>query len=308
MLSPCFSEDNSNTIQEKSQVKTFFKDINFTLGTGLNYLNGQFREIVYPDTSSVNPYLSELLWNLDNVFLLNVTTGVRKDSWALNLTLSTAITSETGKMTDTDWLDLENTDNTHWSISRIWLDNSFLLKTDITYNFNFFSPVSFPVSVGYKLNLWDWEDKVLDFIYPDPQPADFIGKPGIDYKVIQNIFYASSGIIFTKGNITTGIKLDISPYIYTWDLDHHILRDLYFIDSFNANFWYRTELTLNLKTGLPGGFLLTAFMEELPETVGNTFQYDGTVEGIGAQTGFYKDGAGIASFMWGIGISYTWTF
>ncbi len=287
------------------------KRLGFTLGTGLGYLNGQFREIVYPDTSSVNPYLSELLWNLDNIYLLNLTVGSQWRSWTLSVSASTSIITETGKMTDTDWLDSSSTDRTHWSISKIWLDNSFLLKTEITYNLNLSSHISLPISIGYKLNFWDWEDKVLDYIYPDPQPADFIGKPGIAYKVIQNIFYASSGIVFTKKNITTGIELDISPYIYTWDLDHHILRDLYFLDSFNANFWYRTELTLNIKTGLHGGFLVTTFLEELPETVGDTFQYDESVsnsEELGTQTGYYADGAGLASFMWGLGISYTWTF
>ena len=321
-IMPIFSETVSPLKLETKARKSFFKDINFTIGTGLSYLSGQYREIVYPDTTSVNPYLSELLWNLENIFLLNLNLGASKGPWSLDLSLATAVTKGSGIMEDYDWGDYTITDWTNWSTSLIFLDKSFFLDVNSGYKHTINEHFAIPIKFGYKLNYMDWEDKAGKYIYywdftnntylnNPPAEGDFGNVNGIDYKVIQNIFYASSGILFTWRNITTGFNLALSPFIYTWDLDHHILRNLYFLDSFTANFWYRTELTLNLKTGSKGGFLLTAFLEELPETVGDTFQYDESIsnpEEIGTQTGYYEDGAGLASFTWGIKLSYTWTF
>ncbi len=295
--------------------------MDFSLGTGLTYLNGQYREIVYTNTNSANPYLSELLWNLDNIFLLNFTLGASKGPWSLDLSLGTAVTEGSGIMEDYDWGDYSKTDWTNWSTSLIFLDKSFFLDVNSSYKYKLNSSFSFPVKLGYKLNYLDWEDESGEYIYYwdfkdevyfDPvQTGDFGGVNGIDYKVIQNIFYASSGIIFTTGNITTGINLALSPYIYAWDLDHHIIRKLYFLDTFIANFWYRTELSLKLKVRPKGEFLLTVFREELPEAIGDTFQYDedsSDPEEVGTQSGYYADGAGLASVLWGIELSYIWTF
>ncbi len=246
--------------------------------------------------------------------MLSLITGVQWGSWNINLSVSTAITTETGEMTDTDWLDSASKDRTHWSRSKIWLDNSFLLNVGISRCFNISKYFSIQSGLGYKLNFWDWEDKVLDFIYPDPQPSDFIGVNGIDYKIIQNIFYASTGILFTKGNITTGLNIAISPLIYAWDLDHHILRTeapYFFMDTFLANFWYRTEVSIKLNMRSNEGVVFTLFREELPEAVGNTYYFDkdpSNPEEAGDQTGYYPNGAGMASTLWGIGLSYIWTF
>lgn len=297
-----------------SDQSKFLSDINYSIGTGLSYLNGQYREIVYTKADSANPYLSELLWNLDNIFLLNLTLGASKGPWSINLSASTAITSESGEMTDTDWLDSGSTDNTHWSLSSIWLDKSFLLEVSIAHKFQFSDYLFLPVGLGYKLNFWDWEDKVLAFIYPNPQPIDFVGKNGIDYKVIQNIFYASAGILLTKGNITAGLNIALSPLIYAWDLDHHILRTeapYFFLDTFLANFWYRTELSVNIKMRSNEELVFTLFREELPEAVGNTYYFDkdpSDPEEVGDQIGSYPNGAGMASLLWGMQLSYIWTF
>ena len=308
---PCFSENTTQSVLEKPSTKSFFEDVNFSLGTGLSYLNGQYREIVYPDTSSVNEYLSELLWNLDNVFLLNFNAGVSKGPWELGLTISTALTSETGKMTDTDWTDSSSSVRTHWSLSKIWLDNSFLLNTDITRSFDLSKNVTIKTGLGYRLDFWDWEDEVLEYDYPYTVSSDNIGVNGIDYKVIQNIFYASTGVIFSKENISTAVNIALSPFIYAWDLDHHILTQTYYVDTFYAKFWYRAEMTLQLRTGANKKLIFTLFREELPETIGDTFVYDEDIfnsEETGDYAGTYTHGAGMASILWGIGLSYIWTF
>ena len=324
LVSPCFSEDSLPADPEKQVQKGFFSDINYSVGTGLSYLNGQYREIVYTNTNSANPYLSELLWDLDNIFLLNFTLGASKGPWSLDLSLGTAVTEGSGIMEDYDWGDYSKSDWTNWSTSLIFLDKSFFLDVNSSYKYRLNSSFSFPVKLGYKLNYLDWEDESGEYIYywdfdtngyyidPDtPITGDLNGVNGIDYKVIQNIFYASAGVLFTTGNVTTGLNIALSPFIYAWDLDHHIIRKMYFLDSFIANFWYKTELTLKLKTSPKGELLLTVFREEMPEAAGDTFQYNedsSDSEEVGIQTGYYPNGAGLAFVLWGIGLSYIWTF
>jgi len=317
ILPPGFSETNSTTIEQKG----FFSDINYSLGTGLSYLNGQYREIVYPSTGWESPYYSELLWNLDNLFLLNIYLGASKGSWSLDLSLGTSITKGTGEMEDYDWGDSTIDNWTNWSESLIFVDKSFFLDISSSFKYKLNNSFTVPIKLGYRLNYLDWEDESGEYIYywdfiaqdyySSVQTGDFGGVNGIDYMVIQNIFYASSGIYYTLNKITAGVNLAISPFINAWDLDHHIYRGLYFMDSFTSNFWYRTEFVLKLKAGIKGEFLVTLFREELPETTGNTYKYNedpSDSEEVGTQTGYYPNGAGMASILWGIGLSYIWSF
>ena len=321
-ISPCFAEDSLPASSEKQVQKGFFSDISYSAGTGLSYLNGQYREIVYTNANSATPYLSELLWNLDNVFLLNFTAGASKGPWSLNLSVGTAVTEGSGIMEDYDWGDYSKTEWTNWSRSLIFLDKSVFLDINSSYKFTLNNSFSFPVKLGYKLNYLDWEDKSGEYIYywdflagdyynDPPRTGDFGGVNGIDYKVIQNIFYASSGILFNAGDMTIGLNIALSPLIYAWDLDHHIFTNTFYLDSFIAHLWYRPEATVNIRLNPNGRISFTAFLEELPETKGDIYTYTedpSDSEEIGYQVGYSVGAAGHASILWGIGLSYIWTF
>jgi outer membrane protease len=252
--------------------------------------------------------------------------GASKGPWSLDLSLGTAVTEGSGIMEDYDWGDYTKTDWTNWSTSLIFLDKSVFLDISSSYTYELNSSFSFPLKLGYKLNYLDWEDKSGEYIYywnfdpavndyyPTLQTGDFGGVNGIDYEVIQNIFYASAGILLTAGNVTTELNIALSPLIYAWDFDHHILRieaPYFFLDKFLANFWYRTELSINIKMRSNEGLVFTLFWEELPEAVGNTYYFDkdpSNPEEVGDQTGYYHNGAGHASRLWGTELSYIWTF
>lgn len=317
----CFSEENTDGTHEKTTSKSFSESLEFSIGAGLGYLSGQYREIVYTNASSKTPYLSELLWNLDNIFLLNFDAGVSAGPWKLEMSIGTAVTKGTGEMEDYDWGDYSKTDWTNWSSSLIFLDSSVFLDIGLSYRYTLNKFFFFPIKLGYKLNYLDWEDESKKYIYywdfevneyyDQVQTGNFNGVNGIDYEVIQNIFYISSGVHFTMGQLSAGLNLAISPFIYTWDLDHHILREIYFLDTFIANFWYKTELSFKLKTSPKGEIRLTVFREELPEVRGDIYQYNEDSldpEKMGQQTGYYKESAGLASILWGVELSYTWTF
>ncbi len=290
----------------------------FSAGTSLTYLNGQYREIVYPPPGWESPYYSELLWNLKNVFMLNFSGTVSKGPWALDIDVGTAVTEGTGIMEDFDWGDYTTAAWTNWSRSLIYINKSTTLDMSLAYSWEINSLVSFPVQTGYKLNYFDWEDRAGEYIYKwnfitgsyyDPwETGSFGGVRGIDYKVIQNIFYLGTGILLKTEKVKTRLSLKVSPYVNSWDLDHHILRGLYFLDTFTSNFWYRLDLSLEYKIKEKDNISLFLYIEELPETAGDTYQYSSDPEEGGTQTGYYPDGAGTASLMWGIGISYIRTF
>lgn len=321
LFETAIAKTNVYTIIEQNQMTT--NKFSFSLGTGLSYLSGQYREIVYTNAESENPYLSELLWNVDNILLLNFTGSISKGLWSLNLSLGTAMNQGNGIMEDYDWGDYTKKEWTNWSTSSIFLDKSVFIDINSSYKYKLNSFFSFPVKLGYKLNYLDWEDQAEKYIYywyfkPEPggylpsvDTGDLGGVNGIDYMVIQNIFYASYGVYYTVKDISTGIDLALSPYINAWDLDHHILRNLFFIDTFNAYFWYRVDFSLDIKTGSNGKLVLSLFREELPEIEGDTFIYNedtSNPEEIGTQVGYISGGAGMASILWGMGISYIWTF
>ena len=261
---------------------------------------------------------------MDNIFIFNVNSSISKGPWSLNLSLGTALTEGSGIMEDYDWGDYTKKEWTNWSTSSIFLDKSVFIDINSSYKYELNKHFSFPVKLGYKLNYLDWEDKAGKYIYywdfnsnnyyidsETPLAGDFNGVNGIDYMVVQNIFYASYGVYYTVKDISTGIDLALSPYINAWDLDHHILRNLFFMDTFNAYFWYRVDFSLDIKTGSNGKLVISLFREELPEIEGDTFSYDedtSNPEEIGTQAGYIPGGAGMASILWGMGISYIWIF
>ena len=83
------------------------------------------------------------------------------------------------------------------------------------------------------------------------------------------------------------------------------------MDSFYANFWYRAEFSINIKIRSNKGLVFTLFREFLPESVGDSYLFDkdqSDSEEIGNQVGYYPNGAGHESILWGIELSYIWNF
>ncbi|RKX88814.1 MAG: hypothetical protein DRP59_11825, partial [Spirochaetes bacterium] len=80
-----------------------WKDITFTAGASTDYYSGEVREIVYPGTGWTNNYLSELIWQIDNIAMLNAHLGASLNKFSLNISAGTALNKGTGEMDDYDW-------------------------------------------------------------------------------------------------------------------------------------------------------------------------------------------------------------
>ncbi len=301
-----------------------WKDIEFSAGASTDYYTGQVREIVYPDSGWTNQYLSELLWQIDNIAMLTGRFAASLNNFSLHVSGSTALNKGTGQMDDYDWGDSTITHWTNWSNSDIFLDKSLILDTSLTYNIKPTENFSIPIGIGYKLNYLNWSDKSDRYIYfgnwdtnnnfyyyPSPLGGIFGGTKGINYTFAQNILFLTSGIQYAKGPFTGSFNISYSPLIYAWDLDHHILRNVFFLDTFNAHIWYRLKASAAYMFKHKGILALEAGFEELPEVTGDMKMYNedsSDSSKIGSQVGYSTGGAGLASKILSISIGYTYRF
>ncbi len=303
-----------------------WKDIEFSAGASTDYYTGQVREIVYPDSGWTNQYLSELLWQIDNIAMLTGRFAASLNNFSLHVSGSTALNKGTGQMDDYDWGDSTITHWTNWSNSDIFLDKSFLLDASLTYSIKPDTAFTIPAGIGYKLNYLNWSDKAGKYIYfwdfknnnyySSVHAGDFGGVAGINYTFAQNILFLTSGIQYAKGPFTGSLNISYSPLIFAWDLDHHLMNNqdgsgTFYIDSFTSHIWYRLKASAAYMFKHKGTLALEAGFEELPEVTGDVAVYDedsSDPSKIGKYAGTYKDGAGLASKILSISIGYTYRF
>lgn len=305
-----------------------WRDIIYTSGISTDYYAGEVHEIVYPDPGWQNNYLSELVWQIDTITVLKVHLGASLCNFSLNIAAGTAMNKGTGEMDDYDWGDSTITNWTNWSNSDIFLDKSFILDTSLTYSIKPAADFTIPVGIGYKLNYLNWSDKAGKFIYYGtwdsnnnfyyydtvnykPEAGVFGGTPGINYTIAQNIFFITTGISYTKDSMTALFNVSVSPYINAWDKDHHILRQLFFIDTFTSHFWYRADAAMNFNINKKSFLSISLKYEEMPETKGDTYYYNESTSDsseLGSYIGSIKSSAGLASKIFSISIGYTYQF
>ncbi len=296
----------------------------FSGGVSTDYYAGEIREIVYPSSGWTNDYLSELTWNINNIVMLTGHFTAEYKKLALVISAGTAVNSGTGDMDDYDWGDSSTKDWTNWSNSDIFMDKSMILDTSLLYTVSESDAVSFPIGAGYRLNYMSWTDKAWDYIYKgtwnsdgsfyyyeQPDEGNFGGISAITYMFVQNIFYGTAGVVLETERFKGAVKWFLSPYIYTWDKDHHILRNTFFIDRFTSGMWQRIECSLGYKVNRSGMINMSISYEELPETRGDSDYYGedpSDSDELGSYLGTVLSSAGFASRIFGISIGYIYRF
>ena len=302
-----------------------WNDIHFSSGLSTDYYTGEVREIVYSDSGWANNYLSELIWEIDNVLMLTGDFSASIKDFTLQLSGSTALNKGTGEMDDYDWGDSTTKKWTNWSNSDIFLDKSFIFNSSLNYNISIADNLFLPIGIGYKLNYLNWSDKAEKFIYYGtwdssgvfyyydtvnhiPETGTFGGAPGINYTFVQNIFSLTTGICFSYSRFSSRLILSFSPYIYSWDLDHHIMRNIYFVDIFTANAGYYLRETIRYYFDKQSSILLSLKYEEMHEVKGDTYIYNEDPSYATKPDSSIINGAGLASKIINISIGYTYQF
>jgi len=281
------------------------QEIGISLEPGFGYISGVIREIVYPDFESVNPYLSELVWECKNVFFSGGSASINFiNRLFLNGGIWFPINKGTGEMNDSDWLYTNLQDWTHWSNHNIFLDGSFLYDINASFAFLHINSFFFSAILGFAQNYYYWTDKPNNYIYTsiseigeyikEVSPlkdikGNFTEDSGISYKALYSVPYLGLGIKFVNSYFILNALCNYTFIGWAEDHDHHIVRSLHFLDTFKNCSVITTGINLKTNFFKHYYFSLTAVYEYFFETKGDVYMYDDALT-------FYDETADIAGF------------
>lgn len=179
--------------------------------------------------------LSELEFPLD-VSMLLVEGGVEfAEKWKVIASVKKNITSDAGKMKDSDWGVLFDDPNSLDIYSESDADLE-ALTTDINLRYRFYkkSNWSFIAGLGYLRQNFDYEISKLDQWYPSLNDYygydighDYVSGMTLKYEVTYSIPYMEIGTqLKIKDKFCVEVSLGYSPIVNVTDEDIHILRSM----------------------------------------------------------------------------------
>jgi outer membrane protease len=229
----------------------------FSSGTRFGILAGQAEEIVYPPPGGIysgTAFYSQLLWDMMPVFYYGLALDISRtrptDTWGFfsTLSLKNGIPGLSGKMEDRDWMSVENSELTHYSIHDNHTNGLFmfdlsaglsfpvarvlLIKPYVSLSYMHFS---FSGQFGegkYAREIGGRYSDIYASINDDPIIVSYSDRE----KVIN---YTQDWLCFSPGVSLAYYFLDyfsaelfvqISPWILCKDLDEHLTTGYQFID------------------------------------------------------------------------------
>jgi outer membrane protease len=302
--------------------------VGFSIEPSFGYLLGQAREIVYDTgnestegmSSSNGYYLSELIWDLKNIFYIGTAASLNiKNKFFINAGVWTAVNDGNGFMNDYDWIYWDSIDGvpyilhdrdgkidlSHWSESTVSLEESLIFDINGSYDFVANRKANLSALVGYKYIYWDWSDSVIDSMYDGVEDVIEEGVNGIDYNLGLHIPYLGIGYgLDSEIGFKWRGRVIYSPLVIAMDHDHHILRSLHFYDnayfgqflSGSLEFGYHFSSLFSLSGRVSGDYLF--------EVKGSTYVYNESE----VLLGIISDGAGMQYQALSISINAAFSF
>ncbi|BHH85391.1 omptin family outer membrane protease [Desulforhopalus sp. 52FAK] len=282
--------------------------VRFTLGVGAGYLTGESTEFVYvPELN--NHKLSELTWEIDNLFMVGVNGVLEIGTWvSFNFDGWFKATDGDGTMDDNDWL-VPGYDWTHWSHHEDTdvTDGSII---DVSANFAFFRSQNAVLTgiVGYKRDNFGWEARGGDYVYSSSGFRDSSGsfpdgELGVSYEQTLDSFYGGLGFSAGFSNrFSLAGRIIYSPFVQGEATDYHHMRNIVFYDDFEDGDLIAFDLSgtfdITESLGLEVGFQYQKY---------DTMQGDAEVHSNGV-VGYYNDGAGMDQQSMMVSTSLLYTF
>lgn len=263
-------------------------DYTVALRGGVMMQSGEARELVFDGSHK----LSELIWDISGLALAGGSVSAAiGDNIQLNAALWVGITKGNGSMEDYDWF-VEGMDWTHFSDGDVDINSAHIFDLNGTYTFYRSGTVECYGIVGYKQMFWDWSEYGRSYIYSESGWRDSRGSSGgvngIDYEQTFDVPYAGIGMRIAFGNAYGSLYGIYSPIVQAEDKDHHILRELHFVETFdNIDYiGFGAELAYNFSDSL---FMTLALDgHSIPEARG-----DMVIRNASGETYFNPDSAGI---------------
>jgi outer membrane protease len=267
-----------------------------TVTPSIGYLYGEAREIVYDD-SDTDDYLSELIWDLSDLFYAGGTVSFNAiNRFYINTGFWASISSGTGYMNDFDWIDGETESDgydrynwTRWSLSEVEVLESYIIDINASYDFLARREHKLSGLIGFKSLYWDWNDEVSDSYYDGVSDVVEVGVNAIDYQLLMLIPYIGTVYGYTIKEFYISGKLLYSPAVFAYDHDHHILTSTHYYDEYTWGHYFSLSLFCGYRFSQLFSISLQLNGEYVLETRGSIAVYNES----SIQTGYYSDQAGL---------------
>ena len=245
---------------------------------------GWAKEFVY-----YNGYTeSELDWPLLPAFYAGATVNVGETAGFLaTVDLQLGIPSWAGTMTDSDFLNGDGV-KTHFSRSDGELESAVLLNVQAGWGFPFeiggAGTGSFQPFIGFEYIRVEWTAQNGYLQYPpETSPPYTPWSPSTPQTPVYG-----TGIIYTQNYAipTVGMKLSLpvvkafsvaatftfSPYLWCWDKDSHLLRQLDFYSSMHGGILLEPRLSATYKISERSSVTLEVLYRHISSLIGDTYE------------------------------------
>ena len=207
-------------------------DINWSFRLQSGYLTGTATEIVY-QTSSSNALLSELTWEIDELYMAGFGVSFQRKWVALHFDLWIDAVDGDGTMDDYDWM-VSGQDWTDWSHhedtiisdAQMYDLNAEFIIPKLSGNKFIFSGF-----LGYKKESFQWESRGGSYIYTTVTFRDTVGnfidgQKAITYKQTFSTPYLGIGLRGSIGKFELAARVIGSRWAEFDGRDHHHMRYL----------------------------------------------------------------------------------
>ncbi|GMO34678.1 MAG: hypothetical protein Ta2F_10810 [Termitinemataceae bacterium] len=236
----------------------FDSDHNFAIEAAAGLLNGQAEEIVFYDSSSKDK-LSQLLWDIKPLIYAgaNLHYGWHKDSnlvgvWT-DAGIKIGIPNKTGRMEDSDWDNANNHDQlTHFSVHDNRTRQAILVDAAAGVSFNISKKHVINPFLSYSYMFFLWTANGGSILYPESssgqahRPISPSSKVVAQYTQMWNILgFGISYHGMFNDYFDADISFKISPLVWCFAVDNHVLRDLVITDDLKGGLFLEPLFTLS---------------------------------------------------------------
>ena len=288
-----------DTPRARDIIAEHFSGYRFSIESGVRWQQGTALELVYN-----GPFLlSELTWDIKDLLyagvMLRLDLGER---WAFQASHWEAITKGRGGMTDYDylipWIWTDFSDGT------VDINRAYMFELQAAWAFWRPQPAQVQLLGGYRQLYWDWSQYGGDYIYSVNGFRDFRGafpddENGINYEQTFYVPYVGVGGRASWRQLSLQGYLHYSSIAWARGFDEHVLRDLFFEDTFDRVTYYAAGMSLVYQPGTRWYLSGAWDWHDIPATRGDVKIID-AVDGSEQRI---DDSAGIANRAWSLTLS-----
>jgi len=245
------------------EIRIFNKPYALSLSPRFGLIYGVSHEIVYQN-SATGEYLSELEWEHKPLFVLGLGFSMEpRNTWGFftDISIQAGLPGNTGTMEDRDWdsTGLLNGFSSHTNKSKA----SVFFTLDAGYSFQITKMFYIRPLLSFDYLFFSMEGKNGHYRYYNGNSWETGIFNGTVITYFQHWFLFSPGLSigFMTERFTIKGIIKVTPLIYCFDTDDHVLRKMRFLDYMNGKIAVKPALYLSfaftpqIAAGIAGAWL-----------------------------------------------------